>query len=917
MEAFDTYVREKLLAKTQNFYPQANGNWDALIGTYNMAVAIYLEDVELFNKCLTQFYLGNAQGGNTASMGSMLSYIYESGEAQESSRDQNHVEMGLTGLAHQCNIAWNQGLDMFEAYDGRLLKGVVYHALYNMGEDVDSVTFISDKKRGETHTVFEIVYQHYKHYGNGISQEDLDILQKMVENEFRGEGRQIKNEVGENWNWYLAMLFSREGREAVVWEEGISLKQEPVKKLYTQGEELDLTGIQIILTNNKGVTTVIDPSDCEISGFDPETIGAQTVVIRYTNSDGKVLETTFTVEVLKEQFYTRQINVTKKPTKTSYYVGEEFDPVGMEVTAEQKATVSNATREVPLKTEDLNFEYDFGKADDKAEVKVIYEEEDDEGELQTFTATVKVKVEEEPEEEKYYVSRIKITSKPKKLIYQPGEDFDPEGLKVTAVLDPLSGEGGSKEQLLDLDSLDFDYDFSQPGKKTVKIRYAGLDKNQEGKMFTVTLEVTVAEPAQEGFYTEKIAITTKPDKMTYQVGDAFDPTGMVVTAYQVNMETGETEEEEIENYQIAPKTLMTEGTCTITVSYASTDKDGEAKMFKDTLEVQVEKAGTKPDDPSKPDIPWITIPVPEIGRDDLTPEQEEEARKQIGDQTKAIEEAVNKAIRDKDFVNRNTTGLDDVVSKDRDVELRQTVEDVETEAVVTVGEDGTVTTTVLIKKLVYDVSLYDVETDEKVELTGNTKKIHFPIVLPNEGIDPKANYVKATHKGDVTYSDMKQEGQVRYTMIETTSFSPFVLEFAPSKPAAGLRNSRGRSAASAKKTDTSKWVQDSVGWWYKKADGTWPADCWIQLAWNGTTQWYRFNKEGYMVTGWYQDTDGSRYYLHDVSDGSQGYMYTGWHEISGNWYYFRENGEGPLGSLLVNGTTPDGYTTDAQGVWIK
>ena len=58
--------------------------------------------------------------------------------------------------------------------------------------------------------------------------------------------------------------------------------------------------------------------------------------------------------------------------------------------------------------------------------------------------------------------------------------------------------------------------------------------------------------APEGFYTDRIGITRKPDKLTYNTGETFDPTGMVVTAYQVNLETGETVEEEIEDYQIAP-----------------------------------------------------------------------------------------------------------------------------------------------------------------------------------------------------------------------------------------------------------------------------------------------------------------------------------------------------------------------------
>ena len=37
-----------------------------------------------------------------------------------------------------------------------------------------------------------------------------------------------------------------------------------------------------------------------------------------------------------------------------------------------------------------------------------------------------------------------------------------------------------------------------------------------------------------------------------------------------------------------------------------------------------------------------------------------------------------------------------------------------------------------------------------------------------------------------------------------------------------------------------------------------------------------------------------------------------WIETSGLWYYVDANG-----SLFVNGTTPDGYRVDANGVWIR
>ena len=41
-----------------------------------------------------------------------------------------------------------------------------------------------------------------------------------------------------------------------------------------------------------------------------------------------------------------------------------------------------------------------------------------------------------------------------------------------------------------------------------------------------------------------------------------------------------------------------------------------------------------------------------------------------------------------------------------------------------------------------------------------------------------------------------------------------------------------------------------------------------------------------------------------------GAMETCWKQLRGNWYYFQADG-----SLLRNGTTPDGYKVNQDGIW--
>lgn len=83
--------------------------------------------------------------------------------------------------------------------------------------------------------------------------------------------------------------------------------------------------------------------------------------------------------------------------------------------------------------------------------------------------------------------------------------------------------------------------------------------------------------------------------------------------------------------------------------------------------------------------------------------------------------------------------------------------------------------------------------------------------------------------------------------------------------------------------------------------------------------WFRFDVNGNMVTGWFTDIDGNRYFLNPISDGTLGKMMTGWVWIADEsgvqrCYYFNPNSDGYRGKLLIN-TVVDGYTVDANGCW--
>ena len=133
------------------------------------------------------------------------------------------------------------------------------------------------------------------------------------------------------------------------------------------------------------------------------------------------------------------------------------------------------------------------------------------------------------------------------------------------------------------------------------------------------------------------------------------------------------------------------------------------------------------------------------------------------------------------------------------------------------------------------------------------------------------------------------------------------------------------------------WVQDSVGWWYRNTDGTYPYNCWKEI----DGEWYYFNASGYRVTGWL-NLSGTWYYMNPKTGimlsnewldntyyfHGSGAMATGWVLLNGNYYYFNASGEKVtnqwVGSyyLKSNGVMATNewvgsYYVDASGAYIS
>ena len=331
----------------------------------------------------------------------------------------------------------------------------------------------------------------------------------------------------------------------------ISIKANPSKTEYRYGESLDLTGATISVVKGSG-TTDIPITDNMVSGYDPTTVGKQTVKVSYGGKD-----TTFDVTV---KDYIKDITLTA-PTKTEYKYGEALDLTGGKV---QKVMASGAQEPaVDLTDSSVTVSgYNANKAG-KQTITVEYE-----GKQKTFEITVK-----------NTVKTIEITA-PTKTTYGHGDSLSLEGGKIEVTY--ADGTKQTPEMTSDMvtetntgssvnmSPVESEYGINHKVTKNLTIKY-----EEDGTQKTATYEIEIINKITS------IKMHTTP-KTNYNVNDALDVTNGEIL---VTRQTGETEVIEItenmvtgfdssrENTKLPLKVTYTENGETKETSYEVSVKD--------------------------------------------------------------------------------------------------------------------------------------------------------------------------------------------------------------------------------------------------------------------------------------------------------------------------------------------------------
>ena len=144
-------------------------NWDLCSMCSMMAIGILCDNTNYYNEALTYFKAGIGNGN----IEQAVYYMHPGylGQGQEEGRDQGHSSLDVALLGTFCQMAYNQGDDLFAYENNRVLSLCEYFAKYNIGQDVpylaykncdaDLQTNLGWSSRGNNRPCWDLIYNHY------------------------------------------------------------------------------------------------------------------------------------------------------------------------------------------------------------------------------------------------------------------------------------------------------------------------------------------------------------------------------------------------------------------------------------------------------------------------------------------------------------------------------------------------------------------------------------------------------------------------------------------------------------------------------------------------------------------------------------------------------------------------------------
>jgi hypothetical protein len=158
-------------ANIQNYW----ANWDLANMCSMLSIGILCDDQAKIDEAVNYFKTGGGNGSINHAVPILHSPTL--GQWQEAGRDQEHTMLGVGLMATFCQMAYNQGTDLYAWNNNRFLAGAEYVARYNLNKDVPFAFYSwlsstgagipslhvapSTAGRNATRPIWDMVFGHY------------------------------------------------------------------------------------------------------------------------------------------------------------------------------------------------------------------------------------------------------------------------------------------------------------------------------------------------------------------------------------------------------------------------------------------------------------------------------------------------------------------------------------------------------------------------------------------------------------------------------------------------------------------------------------------------------------------------------------------------------------------------------------
>jgi len=150
-------------------------NWDLCSIASIIAIGVLCDDQAKYDEAVNYWKTGAGNG----SIDHAVPFAYNNGtlgQGQEEGRDQGHAGLNVSLQGPICQIAYNQGLDLFGWENNKILAMCEYFADYNLGNTVPfttynwgtgttcaamSQTIIAAGSQGDIRPAWALIYSHY------------------------------------------------------------------------------------------------------------------------------------------------------------------------------------------------------------------------------------------------------------------------------------------------------------------------------------------------------------------------------------------------------------------------------------------------------------------------------------------------------------------------------------------------------------------------------------------------------------------------------------------------------------------------------------------------------------------------------------------------------------------------------------